>query len=390
MKCPADVRLQLQRRFAQQHRTWIDAPAAEGNWPAVIPLGIPTEAQALQQPDAVRAWADEWRAWRGAGTVVWIERQWRALGTQRLPSSIVLQGPADVADWAGQSARWLRAQQRGGTLLERWPALRLVLGRLFDVLADYADDDYVRLVATVAWLRAHPCSGFYLRQLPIAGLDSKWIESRRSAVAQLIASEHVRAGDGLDFYALCGLRKPAPQLRIRILDPVLRAKVGGLGDVTAPVSEVAALDLAPRHVLVVENLQTGLALEDLEGTVVIMGLGYGVNTLAALPWVHGARCWYWGDIDTHGFAILSAARSTVPQLESILMDEDTLLTHQALWSIEPGQHGAHELPGLTAPEANLYTHLKNHSFGQAVRLEQERIDWPLAWSLVQAHLRKNT
>ncbi|NOR71388.1 MAG: hypothetical protein GQ532_17115, partial [Methylomarinum sp.] len=33
---------------------------------------------------------------------------------------------------------------------------------------------------------------------------------------------------------------------------------------------------------------------------------------------------YWGDLDTHGFAILSRLRHYYPQVKSILMDEKTL------------------------------------------------------------------
>ncbi len=383
LKHPAEVRLLLQRRFAHQHRLWLDATEQDGYWPDDIPLGIPTETQALRQPEAVRAWADEWRQWRGAGELIWINRQWRALGMQRLPASIRLHGPADVADWAGQRERWLRARERSVALTARWPGLGNSLGKLFEVMADYTTDDFARLLDCVAWLQTNPRSGLYLRQLPIAGLDSKWVEPRRAVVNELLAVLSDRTNDAADFYELCGLRKPPQQLRIRILDPALRASAGGLSDISAPVEELARLDFYPARVLIVENLQTGLALEDLDRTVAVMGLGYGVNVLTALSWLQRARCWYWGDIDTHGFAILSKARSALPHLESLLMDEDTLLRHHPLWSVEPSQHGASELPGLTSGEANLYTKLKLHSFGQAVRLEQERIDWSLAWRAIR-------
>ena len=96
--------------------------------------------------------------------------------------------------------------------------------------------------------------------------------------------------------------------------------------------------------LIVENLQTGLALADLPGAVAFLALGYGVDLLSQLPWVGASSCTYWGDIDTHGYAILSRARSHLPHLRSILMDEQTLLAYRPLWTTEPSQHGAHQLP----------------------------------------------
>jgi hypothetical protein len=38
------------------------------------------------------------------------------------------------------------------------------------------------------------------------------------------------------------------------------------------------------------------------------------------------------DIDTHGFAILSQARSVFPELKSLLMDRETLLANRPLWA----------------------------------------------------------
>ncbi|GAB1394233.1 hypothetical protein MASR1M60_23970 [Rhodocyclaceae bacterium] len=105
-----------------------------------------------------------------------------------------------------------------------------------------------------------------------------------------------------------------------------------------------------------------------------------MDVLARLPWLVHAKCIYWGDLDTHGFAILHRARSYLPDLQSVLMDEDTLLRHKALWVDEKAQHPAAELMLLTKAEQRLYRDLKQQRWGQNVRLEQERIDWDTAWS----------
>jgi hypothetical protein len=139
-------------------------------------------------------------------------------------------------------------------------------------------------------------------------------------------------------------------------------------------------------VFIVENLQTGLAMSDMPGAVVFMRLGYNVDVLARLPWLARARCMYWGDLDTHGFAILHRARSYIPELQSVLMDEETLLRHKALWVDEAAQHSAAELTLLTKEEQQLYRDLKQQRWGQNVRLEQERIDWTTAWNVLQGSL----
>lgn len=94
----------------------------------------------------------------------------------------------------------------------------------------------------------------------------------------------------------------------------------------------------------------------------------------------------WGDLDTHGFAILHRARSYLPTLKSVLMDEDTLLSHKALWVDEKEQHPAAEWALLTAAEQVVYQGLKQQRWGQNVRLEQERIAWDIAWNTLRGSI----
>jgi hypothetical protein len=392
LKSPDAVRALLQRRFASRHREWLQGSVAESesqDWPLTINLGIPSEREAARDVAAVHAWVVAWREWRGAGRLQWSERRWRNLGSQRLPDRLLLEGPDAVADWAGESLRWRRAAGRYRDLLVRWPVLggRLLgVARHFDLLADYSDSDYRRLVDMLAWIDAHPNSGLYPRQLPVAGVDSKWIEGRKRLLSDLVAAIHGDGGDSGDgdFFSRCGLKAPPQLLRLRILDPALRARVGGLGDISAPWEQLAALDLPVATVFIVEHLQTGLAFGDLPGAVVIMRLGYDVEVLGRLTWLDRARCFYWGDLDTHGFAILSRARGHRPRLRSLLMDEQTLLAHRALWVEEPQPHRAATLPHLTAAEQALYQAIRSGRWGRAIRLEQERIPWSIAWPVLQS------
>jgi hypothetical protein len=377
LKLPGDVRAWLARRYQRQHRDWLANEPAGGSWPLTISLDPPTETAAMQQVETVREWANAWRDWRGDGRLEWINRQWRILGTQRLPVAIVLETPLQAAAWLGEDARWLRAEQRFKALCTRWPQLRPVLPSWFPVLADYDNDDFLRLQEVSGWLAERETSGLYFRQLPLSGIDTKWIEPRAAMLADWVAALRGIRERGQDLYQLCGLKRLPVRLRLRILDPGLRQMVGGLGDITAPVADLAQLALPIEKVLIVENLQSGLALQDTPGTVAVMALGYGVDLLAQLPWVARAHCIYWGDIDTHGFAILSRARQYVPGLVSAMMDEVTLLRFSELWSVENVQ--STDDPALLTPqERAVYAGLREGRWGHGVRLEQERIDWQFA------------
>src|SRR5262249_21716141 len=142
-------------------------------------LGRPIQSGAIVQMGAVHQWVRAWRDVRAVGEIEWRERQWPVLGRQRLPVRLILKSAEEVAHWAGEDGRSLTARKRRDRLVRRWPRLSGSLLRHFDALADYSEQDFARLMSVLAWLDDHPPSGLFPRQLPIAGLDSKWLESRK-------------------------------------------------------------------------------------------------------------------------------------------------------------------------------------------------------------------
>lgn len=376
LKSPDDVREILARRYHNHCHHWLDESKTKNHaWPIQIILGKPTEQDVQRQPDAVRHWMATWLSWIGEGELIWRERRFRSFGLQRLPEKIQFQHPESIAVWLGENQRWQKAKERYTRLILRWPQIKSGLVRYYDNLADYSDDDFQRLEDLLTWLLANPNSNLYPRQMPIAGLDTKWVDRRKAMVSHLLAELKNETVVGRDFFQCCGLKSPSTLIRIRILDPALRQFVGGLTDLASPLEELTRLNLNATRIYIVENLQTGLSFSDEDGSVVIMHLGYNVDVLAHLPWVSRAECIYWGDIDTHGFAILHRARSHIPHLQSVLMDEVTLLRNRALWVEEKEPHSASHLELLTDAEQQIYQGLKQNRWSVNVRLEQERIAW---------------
>ena len=371
---PKDVIEWLTRRYTNQHKAWL---LGEGQWPITVNLGIPTETDATQDIGGVRHWVEAWGDWNGSAKLSWVSRHWSRLGTQNLPSSLEIATPNDVASLIGQGKRWRTAAERYQRFIDRWPQLaaHAVLGRHFGVLADYADTDFTRLFSMLDWLEKNPSSGLAPRQLPVAGLDTKWLEKRAGVVTDLLRS--IRAIDDVaDFYSICGLKRPVPRIRARILCPKLRSMLGGLRDIEAPVTELSELAITPKRVIIVENLETGLALPEIPDTVAFMRLGNAVSLLSGLTWLQDCSMLYWGDIDTHGFVILNRARSHFPNLLSVLMDSATLLAYQDLWVEESIPSSETELPLLTPTERDVFEGLRTGRWNNNIRLEQERICWP--------------
>lgn len=380
-RTPEAVHATLRARYARHAGAWA---LDEGEWPLRIPLGAPTQEQARAQWDLFEPWL---RQWQSQADVQFVERRWPDLGMQRIPTHLCFDSALSVARALNEDEAFSRASARARTLLERWPELRNALRVQFDDLSLAGERDFKRLVAVFDWLLSHPESRLYPRQLPLAGIDSKWLEGTPQRVLRewLLTMRVVSADESRDFLALAGLRPLPERLHLRLLDPDLRAALGGLGDVVAPVEDLARLILPGlRHVYAVENLQTGLAFGDLPGSVIVIGRGYAVDVLKRLPWMRDVPLHYWGDIDTHGFAILSRLRRYAPKAQSLLMDEHTLLRHRAVWGEEPKPHGAERLDGLDAAESRLYAELRSGRWGLRVRLEQERIDWGYAWKEISA------
>lgn len=332
--------------------------------PLDLPLHPPTEAQALMQGRTAIDWV---ASWQGVPGTIWGERQWASLGRQIVPERLLLESPADVARFCGKDAHWRRACVRTAELLALPHAadgLAPVLARAAAAVESLATVDFGRLLAVLAWLGENPDSGMYVRQLPVRGVDSKWVGMHRGLVERL----HGAATGATSL----GLAAAPGTVRVRFLDPALAP--GGLGDVSAPVAELAALRIRPETVFVFENLESVLAMPPMAGAVVVHGSGYAVDRLAGIPWLGGAHIIYWGDLDSHGFAILNRFRASGLAMDTALMDMAALDAHRDLCVPEPkpasGQF-SHLHPAELAVMAEL-------SARGNVRLEQERISWDYA------------
>jgi hypothetical protein len=149
-------------------------------------------------------------------------------------------------------------------------------------------------------------------------------------------------------------------------------------DVTMSADEWAAQHLAPRTVVISENLQPLLHMGPLPGVVGIHGGGLDVVGLGGVGWIADARVVYWGDLDTHGFNILRLARRQWPHTESVLMDVDTLRRFWDAGVPEPSPFRG-QIGYLTGPERAALALLRRHDW----RLEQEQIPWGAAWDALR-------
>lgn len=370
MKSPEEVRTRYDRNW----RVWAASDARTAS--LEFPLDPPTEQQLLDGVwDDAGRWAQAWAAVDSGGaaapgvSVQWPARRWASAGSQALPDRLVLDGPEAVARFAGRASHWGKAVRAVDRFRIEWPAARAALDpAVQSVLTDLGKlsaADLERSIAVLHWLEAHDTNGLWARQLPIRGVDTKWVETHKRLVNRLRGA----LGGAEDFRPL--LESPAYG-RVRFLDPALRP--AGMVDLAVPDRELAALPVAPERVLVVENLQTLLALPSLRGTVAVHGGGYSPGDLARVPWFRTARLQYWGDLDSHGFSILHRFRAAGVRASSVLMDASTLEFHRDPCGTEPSPARG-ELSLLTPQEQGVLQLLRESG---DLRLEQERIGWEYA------------
>lgn len=373
----SEARARAAAAVTRHLREWASDPREARDARLRIALHPPTEREVLAQLTEVRTWRDEWDAIGESATgcrIDWSRRTWPSVGTQNVPTHLELIGADAIAEFARDST-WQIARERAAAIVRRLGqtnATRAAIRTHIARLAEYDADRFTIVLDVASWIVENPTTGFRPRQVPVRGVDSKWIGTHRTVLTALVSA--VTGTDGL------GLVDSDPLIRIRILDP--RLHPAGPHDLAASPAQLARLDLAPATVLVFENLESTLALPPLAGVVAVHGSGFAVGAISEVPWARRARVIYWGDLDSNGFAILHRLRSHLPETQTVLMDERTLSEHSDLWVAEPTPaRGSY--PTLNASEEATLAAIR--AAGD-VRLEQERIPWEYAMAAITRSL----
>jgi hypothetical protein len=374
---PADLRTQVQRLW-DRGELLRAAVTDTVSWPLRLSLKAPSAADLSDRFEAVRDWvraiADtpqvriEWREWNH-----------RVQGMQRLPAAVWIDTLQDALAFIGKARQAQRFEVVWQQTAAAQPPLLAWLSRRPIQALDLVDR-WDRLLAVVAWLQAHPRPAVYLRQVDVPGVDSKFIEAHRGVLAELLDLAlppeviELDATSVAQFTRRFGFLDKPVRTRFRLLDPALPSLPGceGMPDITLDVASFAALALPVDRVFITENETNFLAFPPAAGAIVVFGAGYGWEPLARASWLHRCQLHYWGDIDTHGFAILDQLRGYFPGVASFLMDRATLLAHRLHWGEEPDP-ARHDLARLTPEETAVYDDLRFDRYQPRLRLEQERV-----------------
>ena len=369
---------------AQVHKLWdrglllASVAGGESVFPRRLALKGPDSRALGERFSEVRDWIAGLVANEGLYRIEWRSVNHRVLGANRIPSAIWIDTLEQALGLIGKH----RAAERFAGMVERTRETRAELipwlaKRPLRALA--LAEEWPQLLAIVDWLSKHPRPEVYLRQVDLPGVHTKLIEGHRTVLAELfdlVLPEEAIDATHTGAFGFCRrygfLDKPA-RVRFRMLDPTVRL-LPMASDQDITLTQAAFSSLAPpvTTVFITENEINFLAFPNVRDSMVIFGAGYGFANLVAAHWLQEKNILYWGDIDTHGFAILNQLRGFFPHTVSFLMDRETLLAHRQFWGSEP-QPQTGDLLRLTTEEQTLYDQLRQHTWGVSVRLEQEKI-----------------
>jgi len=373
---PADLRTQVLKLW-ERGELPSSLVTGEPLFPKRLTLKYPTSTEMTSRFDEVRAWIAELRSIPHC-RVEMREFKHRLFGANAVPQEVWIDTLDDALALIGKRQDAARFTALIDATRKHQPQLLAWLGKR-PMRALELGKDWNLLLAIVAWRLAHPHPGVYLRQIDIPGVHSKFIEAHRAVLAELLdivlpleVIDQTASGVS-QFAKRYGFRDKPVRIRFRVLDSEHALLADPLlQDITLDADSFARLDTKVTRVFITENEINFLAFPQVKDSLVVFGAGYGFEMLSKAEWLLCCRIHYWGDIDTHGFAILDQLRSRFDHVESFLMDRATLLAFESQWGEEDNQT-LRDLPRLTPEEMAFYDDLRDNRIGQKLRLEQERI-----------------
>lgn len=375
----ADIKTKQAKRWLS-HYLPDSLESQSAYFPLKIGLKPPTDKQLLQDFEAVKRWVQSYAQLDNPPFEIEWQTKRTTLGKNDLPHAVIFHSLEQLGRFLNKATELALYRTLSNQLISAFPQLKPFCQKQpAKVLANH--QAWSSLLAFMQWRMHHPNPHIYLRQVPLAQFDSKFLEAHKSVLADcldlILPSDQIQPEfSGVkQFCARYGFLDQAEQLQARLLDP--NQTLNGFKTFSAPFAEWQGFQpqaYGIQQVFITENKVNFLAFPEQPNSLILFGKGFGFEHWKQLAWLKDLPIFYWGDIDTHGFAILNQFRQAWSQTQSLLMDEATLLEHQPLWGIEPQPTQA-ELTALTEPEQQLFKALQQNRFGQNIRLEQERISY---------------
>lgn len=371
---PREVKKKLQGKWDKGAFLKMDVLS----FPYRYSLGRISSRQMTERFDELREWIALYMNDSGLEFILqWETVNHRQMGKNKVPEALLFQSMDELSQYLGRSDEW-KSFNRSITLLAEKSEALAQWGRARPLDLLRIGDELERLILLWEWMSENPCPVIYLRQIDLPGIDSKFTEKHRKILSQwldlTLPEEQIdnRFHGVSRFEERYGYRKKPELIRFRFLDESLKWR--GCDDISLPAEQFCRLysseDIPVEVVYIVENDICGLSFPPVQKGLVIFGKGYHFDNWKKCRWLHKVPLWYWGDLDTHGFAILDQFRAIMPHCRSFLMDRPILTDHAFSWGSEPKPFTG-DLNNLTEEELSVYDDLRFNRIRKNLRLEQE-------------------
>lgn len=374
---PHDIARLCQRKYPA---FLISIVTGEAFFPLEIRFGRPSTTQ---QWDTLRR---EITALAGADLgyrIEWQETNTRRWGRQKLPQRVWFEHESDFLGALRKAAEVERFRANLALTRESCPELDTWLPANAACVVEWGEV-WPDLLKVCRYFLAHPRPGIYARELPVP-VDTKFIERHHGVLRNLLdfLLPGTAKANANRFEDRFGLRYDEPLIRFRVLDSRLMGQLSmPEEDLAIPLSRFRALNWNSLTIVITENKMTFLTLPPTANALGIWGGGGAAELLASVVWLGRCRLFYWGDIDVHGFHILSRLRRSFPALASVMMDDATLdrFTQFAV-AARPASY--EDVTSLTETERRTYQRVSTDELS----LEQEKIPHPHAMGELAVALR---
>ncbi len=301
------------------------------------------------------------------------EFNFKSIGRQSLPTSVEIESLEQFLKFTAKQNEYTDFVKTYEKITSLYPSLKSIFTKKPFTVLDYSKE-WEKFFKIIDFFTHNTSAHIYLREISLPDIDTKFIEKHKKILDVLLSNilkkEPLSSIADFSFEKRYMLKYPLPIVRFRILDEALAIR--GLTDISISIEAFEKLDISCQKVFIIENKITFLSFFPCKDSIIIFGQGYGISTLKNCPCLQTKEIYYWGDIDTDGFAILSQIRGYFPQVSSIMMDSETIeaFKDRAVHHKNIKQALA---KNLTDKENIIYERLKNDFYGENFRLEQERI-----------------
>jgi hypothetical protein len=309
--------------------------------------------------------------------VDFIKRKDQKIGEQFFPERIFFETKNDYLKFVKKEKEYEKFIRVTNKIITEIPRLKVwILDHPQKVVDNFEKWD--DLLKVCKFFMRNPTPNSYIRELPL-DISTKFVEENQATIRMLLdvlIDEHINKDEN-DFEKRFNLKYDEKLIRIRILDDQMAQKLFfGVNDLSIPHSQFVTLDIPCKRVFVLENhtnfsnIFNFLTLPHLAESIAIFGKGFQIGLLKNAQWLSDKQIIYWGDIDAHGFQILSQIRGYFPKTRSCMMDFETFNDFKDL-AITGIDTTVTELAHLTPDEHQLFSHLLGMTVNN--RLEQEKI-----------------